>query len=113
MNTARVDINYRPLRIAWAIKSDDLTSFRHAVRLSHTMWGGRFNPIVLVDRPNAKDIVETFRADVIIPIGASDEVKAFATQFRHLISPFFPETLFFHDKGRPARARVLDVQNAM
>jgi hypothetical protein len=113
MNTTRVDINYRPLRIAWAIKSDDLASFRHAVRLSHTMWGGRFNPIVLVDKPNAKDVVEAFRADVIVPIGESGDVKSFPAQIPHLISPFFPDTLFFQDKNRPGRARVLDVQNAM
>ena len=113
MNTATVDINYRPLRIAWAIKSDDMASFRHAVRLSHTMWGGRFNPIVLVDKPNAKDLVETYRADVIVPLGESDEVKAFPAQFPHLINPFFPDTLFFKDTGQPARARVLDVHNAM
>ena len=113
MNTARVDINYRPLRIAWAIKSDDLANFRHAVRLSHTMWGGRFNPIVLVDRQNAKDIVEAFRADVIVPLGESDEVKAFPAQFPYLINPFFTNNLFFQDKDRPGQALVLDVQNAM
>jgi hypothetical protein len=77
------------------------------------MWGGRFNPIVLVDKPNAKDVVEAFRADLIVPIGESEEVKSFPAQIPYLISPFFPDTLFFQDKGRPSRARVLDVQNAM
>lgn len=113
MNTARIDINYRPLRIAWAIRSDDLAAFRYAVRVSHTMWGGRFNPIVLVDKPEAKDIIETFRADVIVPVGDSEEVKTFPAKFPHLIHPFFPDTLFFQDKDRPGKARVLDVQNAM
>ena len=30
MDTTRVDICYRPLRIAWAIQSDDFESFRQA-----------------------------------------------------------------------------------
>ena len=51
METARVDICYRPLRIAWAIHSTDKDGFRQAVCLSHTLWGGRFNPIVMADRP--------------------------------------------------------------
>jgi hypothetical protein len=61
METARVDICYRPLRIAWAIQSGDHESFRRAVRLTHCVWGGRFNPIVMVDRAEeAKQIVELF-----------------------------------------------------
>ena len=35
METARVDICYRPLRVAWAIHSADTDGFRQAVRLSH------------------------------------------------------------------------------
>jgi hypothetical protein len=34
METARVDICYRPLRVAWAIHSSDKDGFRRAVRLS-------------------------------------------------------------------------------
>jgi hypothetical protein len=78
METTRVDICYRPLRIAWAVHSGDRESFRKAVRLTHTLWGGRFNPIVLVDRAKeAKQVIELFRADVIMPVGESEEVVAF------------------------------------
>jgi hypothetical protein len=46
------------------------------------MWGGRFNPIAIVDRIEEADrIVGVFRADMIVPIGDSDAVKAFPNRF--------------------------------
>jgi hypothetical protein len=113
MDTVRVNIAYRPLRICWAIKEGDFAAFREAIRTNHALWGGRFNPIVVVDRASeARALVEAFRADIVQPLGGSDEVKAFAATFKHLISPFFGEGVFI-DQGREARAQVLDVQNAM
>jgi len=114
METVRVNIAYRPLRICWAIKAGDKEAFRKAVRHSHALWGGRFNPIVIIDRETeAKRLIEVFRADVIIPIGESEEVKAFAGQFPHLINPFFHDGIFVGKGEREARAQVLDVQNAI
>ena len=114
MDTTRVDICYRPLRIAWAIHSEDRESFRRAVRLTHTLWGGCFNPIVMADRPEgAKQVVERFRADVIWPIGDAAAVKDFPKQFPHLINPFFPAMLFLPEKDRPTRAHVLDIHNML
>ena len=113
MDTVRVNIAYRPLRICWAIRTGDFNAFREAVRINHALWGGRFNPIVIVDRASeAQSLVEAFRADIIHPVGTSEEVKAFAATYKHLISPFFKEGVFVGEK-QDARAQVLDVQNAM
>ncbi len=113
MDTVRVNIAYRPLRICWAIKQGDFAAFREAVRTNHALWGGRFNPIVVVDRTSeAQALVEAFRVDFVRPLGSSDEVKALAASFKHLISPLFPDSIFM-GQGPDARAHVLDVQNAM
>lgn len=113
MDTVRVNIAYRPLRICWAIKEGDFAAFREAVRTNDALWGGRFNPIVIVDRASeARAIVEAFRADLILPLGAGEEVKAFAATFKHLISPFLHDGVFM-GRERDARAQVLDVQNAI
>jgi len=113
MDTIRVNIAYRPLRICWAIKEGDFAAFREAVRTNHALWGGRFNPIVSVDREaEARTLIEAFRADIVLPLGASEEVKAFAGTVRHLISPFFHNGVFM-GQGRDARAQALDVQNAI
>ena len=75
MDTVRVNIAYRPLRTCWAVKEGDFAAFREAVRTNHALWGGRFDPIVIVDRASeARAIVEAFRADIIMPLGAGEEV---------------------------------------
>jgi len=35
METTRVDLAYRPLRIGWAIRPGDVEAFRSAARLSY------------------------------------------------------------------------------
>src|SRR5215211_6549531 len=95
MDTIRVDICYRPIRIAWAIFVGDIDAFRQAVRLSHTLWGGRFNPIVIVDHEEeAGRLIDLFRVDLILPIGNSEEVKEFPKRFPHLIKLSFHDELF-------------------
>jgi hypothetical protein len=114
MDTARVDICYRPLRVAWAVHSGDKESFRQVVKLNHTLWGGRFNPIVLVDHADeAKDIVELFRADIVVGIGQSTEVRDFSSRFPYLINPFIGDRLFFRNQLGIGRATVLDIHNAL
>jgi hypothetical protein len=115
LETVRVDICYRPLRIAWAIKTGDIDAFRAAARMSFAFWGGRFNPIVVVDQAElARELIDAFRADVIIPVGESDEVKQFPKKFPHLIAPFMLDRdLFPSDGVGGARSYLLDINNAL
>jgi hypothetical protein len=69
------------------------------------MWGGRFNPIVMADRPDdAKRLVELFRADLIIPVGSTPEVVSFPELFPHLITPYIPDQLFLRHSTESTRA---------
>jgi hypothetical protein len=114
METARVDILYRPLRIAFAIHSTDLESFRQAVRLNSAFWGGRYNPIVVVDYANADDLVELFRPDCIQALGTRPETVSFAERYPHLPHPSFSGGLFSpRDQRGQGRATVLDVINLL
>jgi hypothetical protein len=115
MDTLRVDICYRPLRIAWAIRAGDFDAFRRAVRYSHAIWGGRFNPILIIDREQeASRLIDLFRVDLILLLGESDEVKAFPKKHSHLINPFFDDAIFMKDsKDYHPYALALDVHNAL
>lgn len=114
MDTIRVDICYRPLRIGWVIRSDDYDAFRRAVKLSHTLWGGRFNPILMADREDeASRLIDLFRIDLLLPLGESDEVQSFPKQFPHLINPFFHDSIFIGGDKERKHAQVLDVHNAL
>jgi hypothetical protein len=113
MDTIRVNVAYRPIRICWAIEEGDFDAFREAVRTNHALWGGRFNPIVVVDRESeARAIVEAFRADFVLPLGVNAKVKEFAATFKHLIRPIFHGRIFVGE-GHNARSQLLDVHNAI
>ena len=113
--TLRVDLVYRPLRIGWAVQAGDIASIRSAMRYSHARWGGRFNPIVVVDRDEeARSLVELFRVDLIMPVGDSADVRDFSKRFPHLIKPFFGDAVFVKDeRWRSNFSHVLDIYNAM
>ncbi len=114
MDTIRVDICYRPLRIGWVIQSGDIGAFRQAVKLSHTLWGGRFNPILMADREDeARRLIDLFRVDLLLPVGIGDEVKAFPKKFPYLINPFFHDSIFIGGANERKRAQLLDIHNAM
>ena len=114
MDTIRVDICYRPLRIGWVIRSDDHDAFRHAVKLSHTLWGGRFNPILMADREDeASRLINLFRVDLLLPLGDGDEVKSFPEKFPYLINPFFQESIIIGGATEQKHAQLLDIHNAL
>jgi hypothetical protein len=114
VDTLRVDICYRPLRIGWVIHSGDTDAFRQAVKLSHTLWGGRFNPIFMADREDeALRLVDLFRVDMLLPVGTSDVVKAFPKKFPHVINPFFHDSIFIGEGKEQKRAQLLDIHNAL
>ncbi len=112
MESVRVDVSYRPLRIGWAIRKGDFDALRSAMRLSFAFWGGRFNPVIVVDDEQAQDLVDLFRLDMIVPIGESEVVKSFPKRFPYLFNPFFPEGLFVGGVGT-WHPQVLDVHNAL
>lgn len=114
MESIRVDICYRPLRIGWAIRRGDFDAFRSAARLSFALWGGRFNPIIAVDdEQQAHELVDLFRVDMMLPVGDSEVVKALPKRFPYLINPFFPEGLFIGGTGGAWHSQILDVHNAL
>lgn len=113
-DTLRVDVCYRPLRIGWAVHEGDIDAIRQAIRYSYALWGGRFNPILVIDREEeARQLVERFRVDLIYPLGDSQEVKDFPKKFPHLISPLHGDSIFVKDERWGSFARVLDISNAV
>lgn len=114
MDTLRVDICYRPLRVGWVIQSGDFDAFRQAAKFSHTLWGGRFNPILMSDREEeARRLIDLYRVDLLLPVGNDDEVKSFPKKFPHLINPFFHDSIIIGGEKERKLAQLLDIQNAL
>lgn len=114
MDTARVDIIYRPIRLGWLLNPGDFDGYRRIVRLSSTIAGGLFNPIILVGQENAKDIADIFHIDALVPMSAGPDVQDFIKQFEHLIRPYSGSAALHFDRqdGGPG-VRVLDITNLL
>jgi len=107
-------ITYRLLRIGWAIKKDDFESLRRAVKLSFALWGGRFNPILVIDDyEDAEALMEAFRVDFIHPVGNAPELKEFIKWFPHLVNPIIGQDIISRQHDGRGTAHVLDVHNAL
>lgn len=110
MNTLSVTVRYRPIRIGWCVRADDSAAMREAMRLTFTMWGGRYNPIIPIDDfETASSLVRLFRVDVLWPVSDDEAVKVFIKCFPHLPNPFFHDELFVpYDNGERS-PQLLDI----
>ena len=105
MNTLSVTVRYRPIRIGWCVRAGDFVALREALKLTFTMWGGCYNPVIPVDDFEfASSLIRLFRVDVLWPVSEDDAVKKFIDSFPHLPNPFHHEDMFVpcgNDKRRP------------
>ena len=110
MNTLSINLRYRPLRLGWCITAGDVTAFRRSLRLTFTMWGGSFSPIIPIDDPALADaLIRLYRVDALVPASDGDQVKEFIGRYKHLPWPMFG-TDFFVDNGRGDKAaKVVDL----
>lgn len=110
MDTLSVTVRYRPLRIGWCVRMNDLDALRESWRLSSTMWGGRYNPIIPVDDLDyARALVELFRVDLLWPASDDAAVKSFIESFPHLPNPLFHDQLFVGHGNGTKSAAILDI----
>jgi len=95
MNTLSVTVRYRPIRIGWCVRAGDAAALREALKLTFTMWGGCYNPVIPVDDIEfARSLVRLFRVDVLWPVSEDEDIKKFIDRFPHLPNPFLHEELF-------------------
>ncbi|MFJ2427622.1 hypothetical protein [Pseudomonas sp. NPDC087804] len=85
------------------------------MKYSHALWGGRFNPIIVIDNEEeARALVERFRIDLIFPVGNDPKIKEFVEKHPHLVSPFLGDSIFLKDSQYNHHySQVLDIVNAM
>lgn len=110
MNTLSVRVRYRPIRIGWCVRTGDLEALQKALKLTFTMWGGRYNPVIPVDDFDlACALVRLFRVDVLWPASEDNHVKEFIGRFTHLPNPFFHKQLFVPAGDDERSAQLVDI----
>jgi hypothetical protein len=112
MNTMSVRLLYRPLRIGWCVADGDFASFRQAVRLSFTMWGGQYNPIIPVDDPKLADaLIRLYRIDVLMNVSNAPAITTFINDYQHLPWPFLERELFVSSLAGGKRPLIADIRH--
>jgi hypothetical protein len=91
------------------VRPGNLDDFRHALRLTHTLWGGRFNPIIPVGLPFDRVLVKAFAVDVLLPAAQVAELVDFSKSFGQL---YWPDamSLVFPDGARSTSPIFVDVR---
>ena len=86
-----------------------LDSATHAMEYAHTIWGGRFCPIIPIDNFNyAEQLVNSFKVDILFPIKKDAEIEKFLAKFKHLRWPFFHED-FWVEQNSGKTTQLLSV----
>jgi hypothetical protein len=95
MPTLSLKVSYRPIRMGWCIRNENWEDLRKALRLTQTLWGGCYNPVIPVDDPGlATALVELFRVDALYPLADDNQLHNFIAQFPWLPWPSFYKELF-------------------
>ena len=117
MEMLNLYIKYRPVRIGWCVRANNLDDLRKAIFISNILWGGRFNPIVPVDdEAMALQLVETFRVDALYPIRDDPVIDAFVGKINYLQWPIVHKAIVVEDERYPQYrpfATVLDIYHAL
>jgi hypothetical protein len=110
MDTLNLRVRYRPVRVGWCVRQDNLNDVRKVLRLTHTLWGGGYNPIIPVgaqdDLPD--QLIESFHVDALYPAEDDQQLKTFIGRFPYLAWPEFHKQLFI-DGPAGKTATFLDV----
>jgi len=70
--------------------------------------------IIVVDHKKlAGELVERFRVEMIIPLGADELIASFPQRFPYLIGPFFRGIYLRGADGGCRRSQILDTHNAL
>ena len=109
MSTLNIYAKYRPVRIGWCIREGSWDDLRKVLRLTHTLWGGRYNPIIVLGNDAVeKQLIEAFQVDCLYAAHEDGQFKKLKERFPYLPWPIYPD-LFSGDSQEEKRANFLDV----
>jgi hypothetical protein len=74
------------MRLGLCVVDGSADDLRKAIKLTTTLWGGRFNPIIPVGR-NPKlvqDLISQFNVDLLLPVSEGADVEKLVRNTKHL-----------------------------
>jgi hypothetical protein len=112
ISTLSIRLRFRPVRIGWCVADNDFDALRKAAQSSFCFWGGRFNPILPVDRPElANALAELFRIDALYKASPGDATERFAEAQTSIRSPLVIRELFSKRWQNVPTANFVDISH--
>lgn len=109
MATVTLYTRYRPARIGFCVRQDDLSAVITATDLAHAIWGGRFCPIIPCDdTEHAARLIKAFAVDTLYPVTKDDMTSKVISSHKALAWPTM-EPGFYLDDGREKEPQFLSV----
>ena len=100
MASVTLNARYRPARIGFCVRNNDLPSALLATDFAHTLWGGRFCPIIPCDNaPYASRLIQAFRVDTLYAVTKNDVVDKVISAHAQLAWPILDRDLYFGENG--------------
>lgn len=100
MNTLNLEFSFRPVKFGWVIKKDDFDALRETMMLSQSLWGGKYNPIIVADVKGSEFIVDSFNVDALFQIGDDPILQEFKDKYKYLIWPNVHKTFYLTDSPK-------------
>jgi hypothetical protein len=116
MDSLYVQVTTRPIRIGWCVREGNFEDFRTALRLTHTMWGGCYNPVIPVgDLALASHLVSLYHLDILFSFSEDDpNTLGLLKGFPHLPWPtLLSKKLFRGDEASGVYPEILDVTHPL
>lgn len=89
MPSVNLDVEYRPLRVGFLVRHNEIDDIVKAASINSLLWGGINNPLIPVseDISLARDLVEQFQVDVLHPIVDDPQLMFLFEEYPYLDWP--------------------------
>lgn len=101
MASVTLSTRYRPARIGFCVRQNDLSAALSAIDMAHSIWGGRFCPIIPCDdAKQAGALIDAFGVDTLYPVTNDNLIDAVISNCKPLAWPFLDRGFFRNDGVR-------------
>lgn len=118
MTTTAFSVKYRPIRIGFLVRKNQVSDLVKAAGLNSLLWGGIYNPIIPIapngeDNSLAESLMKLFNPDAFYQVIESEEIQEFVNRYPFIRDPgHYAEKIFYEDwHTKKNNVAYLDVIN--
>lgn len=113
MASTNLIVNYRPLKIGFCVRENNLSDVIRAIELNSILWGGIYNPIIPVgiNTDIASTLMKFFQVDLLYLITETAEINEFINKYPHLEWPNRYEGKLFYQEDQGVSLAALDISH--